>query len=117
MAYNSMLNCCLQSIYVVNIVSSHFIYGIYIYIGIFLHICISTNLHMWHLMGIFSYDTFMAIGCEINVAVCCFLTYMCSNMGSVCGLQKYCSGHTCLCCYFLDDMLVLICSKHTGKCA
>ena len=39
---------------------------------------------MWHLRGMFVAGTYMAITCEVDIAVACVVAHICKNVGSVC---------------------------------
>ena len=43
-------------------------------------------------MGIFVSATYMVLGCEIKIAVCCYSNNMCNNVGFVDRLQYQCGG-------------------------
>ena len=45
--------------------------------------CIQTYLVLLYLRGIFVVGTYMAIPCEVNIAVSCFLAHICKNGGSI----------------------------------
>ena len=40
--------------------------------------------YMWHLRGMFAAGTYLAMMCQVNIAVACVLAHICKTVGSKC---------------------------------